>query len=290
MANMRAKVLFDRALAHFNKNDYDKAVDCFKEALLEDPNYPECLYNLSCCHAVMGNKEDALVYLDRAIKLDVNCMDWAKEDIEFHGLRGDAGFKKVLDRNDPVKKPSVSEHGATDGDYSFDEDDEYDDFIDGEGAFGGYHPDATKLPPCPKCGAIVLDEDVWIINPMLAMVMALIGVVVSLVYFQSLLGIGVGLPLTAVGLFLYWKKNRTWVCQNCGAKGAAAGMPADGGGASGSAAQKGSKSDDHVEMFDLDDAEGGDMGGDYDTAMEIADEAIANGETADEEIAEYEQV
>ena len=217
MANMRAKVVFDRAFVQFHKNDYQSAVELFKEAIMEDPHYPEALYNLSCCYAILGQNEDALVYLDRAIKLDVSCLDWAKEDVELDSIRSTQEFQKVLARNDPVKKRHMGE------DAKLDEDDvDLDDggFIHGEGAFGGTIPGA-KGPQCAQCGALVVEEYLPYVNKYIALTLALSGIVTLFYFFSSPLGVGLGLPTIGIGLFSYKKKRFVSVCSNCGASGKA---------------------------------------------------------------------
>ena len=220
MANMRAKVVFDRAFVQFHKNDYLTAIELFKEAIMEEPHYPEALYNLACCYSIVGQNEDALVYLDRAIKLDVSCLDWAKEDVEFDPIRSDPEFAKVLARNDPVKKRKMGEDAKLDdegenGKFGGKE------FLDAAGAFGGAAPGAGG-PSCKQCGAYVMEEYRPYVNKYLAMGLALSGIIILFALFDTLLGVGFGLPMIGIGLFLFKKKRWIFVCQNCGAAGRAA--------------------------------------------------------------------
>ncbi len=96
MPVQNAKTLFEKGLSHYEKGEYGKASEFFKEGVIEDPEFHECLYNLACCYSMMGDKNNALVYLNRAAKLHIHCIDWAKEDKELDNIRKDPLFKKIL--------------------------------------------------------------------------------------------------------------------------------------------------------------------------------------------------
>jgi len=63
---------------------------------------PELDYNLACTHALLGDVERALVHLDRALAnlesrgARLRQVQWAREDPDFAGLRGDPRFEALL--------------------------------------------------------------------------------------------------------------------------------------------------------------------------------------------------
>ena len=232
MPKLKAKAHFDQGLALFHKKQLDKAAELFREAILEEPNYPEALYNLACCYAMLGQRDNALVYLDRSIKLDLKCLDWAGQDMEFDSIREDEAFVQVLESNDPFK-PSEEEAEV-------DSDDEGSDTQEAEGfeemdveqleSVDGAVPaegakSSDELPPCPQCEALVEEMRLPRFDPFLSLAVTGLGVILAitwLVYPRTLL---FGIPLICLGLWMLTRMENTWVCQNCGARGEAAGQP-----------------------------------------------------------------
>lgn len=232
MVSENAKKSFDRGLSHFHKGEHDKAVELFKKALMEDPDYPEALYNLASCFAALDQSEDAILYLDRAAKLNIQCLDWAREDSEFESLRKDSSFQQILRANDPMfSKPPPGWKGQSV--------EEFEESISG--------PDMTKasegmpnlndgrkvkkpeepeseLPPCPGCGGIVTSEKVPVFPMGFSGGLVFVGMIVSLVFF-SWLTVLIGIPMMCLGFFLFMQSKEEWVCQNCGARGLDAGQP-----------------------------------------------------------------
>ncbi|MFH1744089.1 MAG: tetratricopeptide repeat protein [bacterium] len=241
MPKLQAKVLFDRGLIQFHKKKPDQAAELFKEAVFEDPNYPEALYNLSCCYAMLGERDDCIVYLDRAMKLDPQCSEWAKEDPEFDSMRKDEGFIRVLG-SDPFKatEPDNSDMLAMIDTGDDDEEGEGFESMDpgqlehldepssGQTSRGTMKTD--ELPPCAQCGALVEEMRIQRFNSLVSLVVTMIGVGLSiaLTFLQFIYSVTVGIPLVAMGLWMFTRVERTWVCQNCGARGRAAGQPVPG--------------------------------------------------------------
>ncbi|RJP22215.1 MAG: peptidylprolyl isomerase [Candidatus Omnitrophota bacterium] len=63
---------------------------------MDEPDFHEALYNLACCLAATGDKDNALGYLSRACNLSLECIDWAKEDTEFDEIRDLPIFQKIV--------------------------------------------------------------------------------------------------------------------------------------------------------------------------------------------------
>ncbi len=112
MSPDRSKFHFDQGLHYFEQGDHEHAISLFKEAVLENPQFHEALYNLACCLAITENKDDALVYLVRACKLSIHCTDWAKDDKEFDSIRDVPVFRKVV-YGEKIEGETTEESDAT---------------------------------------------------------------------------------------------------------------------------------------------------------------------------------
>ena len=67
-----------------------------KLALTLDPDDSQMLYNTACFYAVQGMLDDALSCLEKAVSLGWGHREWMENDPDFHALRGDPRFEKLL--------------------------------------------------------------------------------------------------------------------------------------------------------------------------------------------------
>lgn len=104
MPEDRTQVLFKQAMEHFQDEEYRDAIETFKEVIYAEPTFHEALYNLACCMVVTGQKDQALMYLNRACKLSMECAEWAKEDKEFDSIRKQDMFKKIIGGDSSITK------------------------------------------------------------------------------------------------------------------------------------------------------------------------------------------
>jgi tetratricopeptide (TPR) repeat protein len=233
----QAVEFFEQGLACALEDQVEEAAELFREAIEEDQDYPEALYNLACCCALLGLRDEAVRHLDLAVKLDPDCRDWAEEDEEFDSIRDDEMFIKVLEQNDPFRPTEtevVAEPGS--GEPSLED-------VDG---FEAMHPDqpesvegtspvepirkeasSDELPPCAQCGALVKEMRLPRFDPFLSLsVIGLgVGLTIALAWLQYIHSLLFGIPITSAGLWMFTRVGATWVCQNCGARGEAAGQP-----------------------------------------------------------------
>jgi tetratricopeptide (TPR) repeat protein len=75
------------ALPSYEAKDYEAAVAVMSRALEAHPDNPNVLYNLACCEALSGRREDALAHLARAVEGDPRMREWAAEDSDFDSIR-----------------------------------------------------------------------------------------------------------------------------------------------------------------------------------------------------------
>jgi tetratricopeptide (TPR) repeat protein len=80
------------ALPFYTAKEYERARDGMGRALERHPDNPNVLYNLACCEALAGRREDALAHLARAAELDPRVAKWAREDSDLESIRGDDAF------------------------------------------------------------------------------------------------------------------------------------------------------------------------------------------------------
>jgi tetratricopeptide (TPR) repeat protein len=77
------------ALPSYNAKDYDRAVDIMSRALEAHPDNANVLYNLACCEALAGRRDEALVHIARASELDPRMRKWAATDSDLDSIRDD---------------------------------------------------------------------------------------------------------------------------------------------------------------------------------------------------------
>lgn len=76
----------------YRAQDYDGAARVLAAALERHPDNPNVLYNLACCEALAGRRQEALAHLARAIEGDPRCRAWAKDDDDLDAIRDDPAF------------------------------------------------------------------------------------------------------------------------------------------------------------------------------------------------------
>ena len=63
---------------------------------IEASGYPMPMYNLACCEALAGRKEDAMEHLRRAIERRPQLKELAREDSDFDAIREEPGFEELV--------------------------------------------------------------------------------------------------------------------------------------------------------------------------------------------------
>ena len=79
----------------YEAGDYDAVIAGARETL-EASGYASPLYNLACCEAMVGRKEDAIGHLRVAFELRPSLRDLAKEDTDLDPLRDDPAFRELV--------------------------------------------------------------------------------------------------------------------------------------------------------------------------------------------------
>ena len=79
----------------YEAGDYASVVDRAREPL-EASGYAIPLYNLACCEALTGHKEDAISHLRVALERQPSLRDLAAEDTDLDPLRDDSAFRELV--------------------------------------------------------------------------------------------------------------------------------------------------------------------------------------------------
>jgi tetratricopeptide (TPR) repeat protein len=83
--------------ALLRKGDYRKAIPAFERTRELGSGYPfNAAYNIACCHALLGEKEQALDWLQKALDLGFRSLRQIREDNDLRSLRDDERFKKMV--------------------------------------------------------------------------------------------------------------------------------------------------------------------------------------------------
>jgi len=246
MSQGKARILFEQGMTYFHNKEYDKAVTFFEESILESPDNIEALYNLSCSYAQLGDKDNALVYIDRACRLNPECADWAKEDREFDKMRENSIFRNIISSHDLVKPKGLAEdeeeeEAEAEPEPALPSEEEFEEFVPEEVVVkkppseplpnldDGRHAVLapvieSDLPPCRRCDGVVISEKRSLINPLVGLGVIFLGICFATTLFLTFWGL-LGIPIISGGLYLFTRVNEVWICQNCGAKGADCGQP-----------------------------------------------------------------
>jgi TolB-like protein/Flp pilus assembly protein TadD len=76
----------------------DRARDLAERALKARPDAFSSHYNVACAYSIMGDIDDALEMLDRAVQHGRGNLEWIEHDPDFDNLRSDPRFAVILDR------------------------------------------------------------------------------------------------------------------------------------------------------------------------------------------------
>jgi adenylate cyclase len=84
------------AAAAANIGDRELATDLARRALSINPDDPLLLYNISCMYALLGNPNEALSCLEKAVDKGYGQKDWVAHDSDLDSLRELPRFKTIV--------------------------------------------------------------------------------------------------------------------------------------------------------------------------------------------------
>jgi tetratricopeptide (TPR) repeat protein len=82
--------------AYLKLQDYERAIAAFGRIIALNPQDGTAHYNTACAYALMGQVEEACAWLEKAIALDGEHRQMARDDADFDGIREDERFKALV--------------------------------------------------------------------------------------------------------------------------------------------------------------------------------------------------
>lgn len=91
------EVLMGLAWCYKRTDQLPKSIAAMHRAYQGHPDVPIVLYNLSCYYSLAGEKDQALSWLGRALRMQSDLRDLIAGETDFDPLRDDADFRQLLE-------------------------------------------------------------------------------------------------------------------------------------------------------------------------------------------------
>jgi tetratricopeptide (TPR) repeat protein len=79
--------LNDMGVLFLHEGRYEDAIRYLEKAVKLKPKFANPFYNLACAYSLQNEGEKGMAYLLKAIEIDKNVKDWAKQDPDLQNLR-----------------------------------------------------------------------------------------------------------------------------------------------------------------------------------------------------------
>jgi len=93
-----ARALYLGAGGMVQLGERERGLEWTKRAYAIDPEDSGVLYNVACSYALLGQTDDAIACLDKAIQNGFGHKEWLERDSDLDSLRGDPRFPTILKR------------------------------------------------------------------------------------------------------------------------------------------------------------------------------------------------
>jgi hypothetical protein len=80
----------------FEAGKYEEVADRGRELVEANPQYTLVAYNVACCEALVGRKEDAIKHLRMVVDRSEQLRKLATEDSDFDSIRDEPAFKELV--------------------------------------------------------------------------------------------------------------------------------------------------------------------------------------------------
>jgi len=96
MSRHAPELWWDTARSLYQAGKYAEAADRGLELVEARPDQPYLYYNLACCESLAGRTADAFEHLGRAIEMQEDCRDMARQDSDFDPIRNEPAFRDLV--------------------------------------------------------------------------------------------------------------------------------------------------------------------------------------------------
>ncbi|MBW1990153.1 MAG: tetratricopeptide repeat protein [Deltaproteobacteria bacterium] len=83
-----------------SQGQYDVAGQSFSRAMAVSPAYADPVYNMACLYAKKGDNTLALQYLEKAVGLNPEAADWAREDPDLEAVSSSPAFQRLVGKQE----------------------------------------------------------------------------------------------------------------------------------------------------------------------------------------------
>src|SRR5215831_18556833 len=91
-----APQLISEGMAAYGRKDYALAAELLVQAVGKGATQPDLFYNAACALALTGERDEALRYLERSIKVGYRNPTHLKYDVDLNSLHDDPGWEKIV--------------------------------------------------------------------------------------------------------------------------------------------------------------------------------------------------
>ena len=83
--------------AFYQSKDYRKSISAYEKAVELRAGFPSnAAYNIACCYALLGEKENALRWLEKSFAMGFRDLEQARIDSDLQSLHGDPRFLRIV--------------------------------------------------------------------------------------------------------------------------------------------------------------------------------------------------
>ena len=90
---------FEEGYSLHGAGRYNEAIEAFERAIALDYRAATAMYNIGCCHALLGQAGGAMSWLEKAQDAGMDDPEMLTSDSDFDPIRSDAGFQGFIDES-----------------------------------------------------------------------------------------------------------------------------------------------------------------------------------------------